>query len=80
LDYPRFDVLVVDSAPGNSASRDVAARWGVSYVVEPRPGASRARNRGARQTDAEIVAYLDTTRFVNRVGSPRWWKSSRTLS
>ncbi|MGH9783736.1 MAG: glycosyltransferase, partial [Terriglobia bacterium] len=59
LDYPRFDVLVVDNAPSDGRTREMAARWGVGYVVEPLPGVSRARNRGARETHAEIIAYID---------------------
>jgi len=57
--YGRFQVVVVDSAPRNSQARDVAARWGARYEIEPLPGASRARNRGARSAGSEIIAYLD---------------------
>ncbi len=59
LHYPRFNVLVVDNAPTTTDSRDVSKRWNVRYVLEPTPGLSRARNRGARSTGTEIVAYLD---------------------
>ena len=59
LDYPRFDVLVVDNAPSDERTREAAARWGARYVVEPRLGVNRARNCGARASEAEIVAYLD---------------------
>jgi len=54
-----FDVLVVDNAPSNDQARQVAMRWGVAYVLEPVPGLSRARNRGARASGTEIVAFLD---------------------
>lgn len=59
LTYPHFDVLVVDNAPSDSRARQLAARRGVRYVIEPVAGLSRARNRGARTCDAEIVAYID---------------------
>lgn len=59
LDYLRFDVLVVDNAPTNQLSHEVAKRHGVGYLVEPVPGLSCARNLGARTCSAEIVAYLD---------------------
>ena len=59
LDYPRFDVLVVDNAPGEARARDVARRWDAGYLVEPVPGLSRARNHGARASQTEVVAYLD---------------------
>ena len=58
-DYPRFDVLVVDNAPTNGKAREIAAGWNARYTVEPVPGLSRARNRGLRECQSEIVAYLD---------------------
>lgn len=59
LEYAQFNVLVVDNAPTTTDTRDVAKRWSVDYVLEPIPGLSRARNRGARSASVEIVAYLD---------------------
>ena len=59
LDYPRFDVLVVDNASRDARPREVAARRGFRYVVEPVVGLSRARNSGARHSNADIVAFLD---------------------
>jgi GT2 family glycosyltransferase len=59
LDYPNFDVLVVDNAPSDDQARQVAIGWGARYVLEPTVGLSRARNRGARTSGAEIVAFLD---------------------
>jgi len=56
LDYPHFDVLVVDNAPSDDQARQVAMRWGVAYVAEPVPGLSRARNLGAMTCIAEVVA------------------------
>ena len=59
VDYSNFDVLVVDNAPSDSRSRDVAARWNVRYLVEPRPGLSFARNAGCQASTADILAFLD---------------------
>jgi len=59
LDYPHFDVLVVDNAPSDDQGRQVAMRWGARYALEPTVGLSRARNRGARASSSEIVAFLD---------------------
>ena len=59
LDYPRFNTLVVDNAPSSDLARQVAARWGAAYLLEPKAGLSRARNAGARSCATEIVAYLD---------------------
>lgn len=59
LDYPNFEIIVVDNSPGDEAVRRAAARWGARLVVEPRRGVSFARNRGARESRGEIIAYLD---------------------
>ncbi len=58
-DYPHCSTLVIDNASRDDRAREVAARWGADYVVEPRPGLSQARNRGAAASECEIVAYLD---------------------
>ena len=59
LDYPSFDVLIVDSAPRHAHARDAAASWGAAYIFEPNPGLSRARNRGCRVARGEIIAMMD---------------------
>lgn len=66
--YPRFEVLVVDSGPVDNQTREVATKRNLRYMAEPMPGQNRARNRGARATDAEIVAYLDD----DAVPEPQW--------
>src|ERR1019366_6008990 len=68
LRYRRFDVLVVDNAPSDSQASRVAARWGARYVLEPIKGASRARTRGVRSCDAEIIAFCDD----DSVPEPEW--------
>jgi GT2 family glycosyltransferase len=73
LKYPSFEVVVVDNAPTSSATRDaIHARFGsdsrVRYVCEPRPGLSRARNRGVTEAAAEIVAFTDDDVRVDP-----WW-------
>ncbi|MCL2583314.1 MAG: glycosyltransferase [Streptosporangiales bacterium] len=64
LDYPSFEIVVVDNAPSSDATRDaVRSEFSgdprVRYVREPRPGLSRARNRGVAEASAEIVAFTD---------------------
>jgi glycosyltransferase involved in cell wall biosynthesis len=68
LDYPDFDVLVVDNAPATDAVADLVGRLradgtarGVPLrrIVEPRPGLSWARNAGLAAATGRIVAYLD---------------------
>lgn len=58
--YP-YEVIVVDN---NSRDRTyaVASAWkekGIQLISEPRPGATVARNTGARAACAEIVYFLD---------------------
>src|SRR5579859_3643332 len=48
LTYPHVEVLVVDNAPSDESTKEVAERMAVRYVVEPVRGLSRARNLGAR--------------------------------
>jgi glycosyltransferase involved in cell wall biosynthesis len=61
--YPSLRVLVVDNAPSDERSRLVAAEHAsaldLSYVVEPRPGLSRARNRSIDVSDGEIIVWID---------------------
>jgi len=71
LDYPRFDVLVVDNAPKDTRTKDVAARWRAGYVIEPALGVNRARNRGAMAAGSEILAYIDD----DAVAEPTWLSS-----
>jgi len=66
--YPHRDVLVVDNAPDDGRTREVASRWSAHYSVEPVVGLSRARNRAARLSEAEIIAYLDD----DAVPEPGW--------
>jgi glycosyltransferase involved in cell wall biosynthesis len=59
-DYASFDVIVIDnSRTGDKETAAVAARFGARYVWERQPGLSRARNRGALVSGADIIAYLD---------------------
>jgi GT2 family glycosyltransferase len=53
------DVLVVDDGP-SAETRAVAARHGVRYVAHDRSrGLNAARNTGARETTASLLAYVD---------------------
>jgi GT2 family glycosyltransferase len=53
------DVLVVDDGPSEE-TRATAARHGVRYVAHDRSrGLNAARNTGARETTAPLLAYVD---------------------
>ena len=61
-------VIVVDNSAGDDATRAVTRVRSASYLVEPRRGVSRARNRGAREASSDVVAYLDD----DAVPDPGW--------
>lgn len=72
LDYPHFDVLVVDNASRTSETRDLVqnefAGSTIALVSEPIAGLSRARNAGLRAATGQIVAYTDDDVIVD----PAW--------
>jgi glycosyltransferase involved in cell wall biosynthesis len=70
LDYPGFEVIVVDNRPDESAERAALhARLSrdsrIRVVTESRVGTSAARNRGARLAQADIVAFTDDDAVVH---------------
>ena len=73
LEYPRFEVVLVDNAPTSEATKDaVLGQFGADerlrYVREMRPGLSCARNRGVAESTAEIIAFTDDDVRVDP-----WW-------
>lgn len=63
LDYPSFDVVVVDSAPRSAAAADVVAArcwpFPVRYVRAARPGLALAHNTALPAVTGELVAFTD---------------------
>ncbi|WP_117210886.1 glycosyltransferase [Allorhizocola rhizosphaerae] len=64
LDYPSFEVIVVDNRPVWTAERaalhaELAEHSRVRIVCQPVPGASAARNRGIAEARGDIVAFTD---------------------
>jgi GT2 family glycosyltransferase len=71
LEYPDFEVVVVDNASSSDATAaviDGLDRPRVRYVMEPRAGLSRARNRGVATARGEIIAFTDDDVVVD----PLW--------
>jgi GT2 family glycosyltransferase len=63
LDYPNFDVLVVDNAPRTAETRNMVRDEfddpRITLITEPKPGLSQARNAGLRHAQGDIVAFTD---------------------
>ena len=64
LTYPELEVVVVDNAATDDRTRALVEALAARdprfrYVAEPRPGLSRARNRGLAEARGEIIAYTD---------------------
>lgn len=54
------EIVVVDNAPTDDSTLHVAKQFpDVKYVREPRPGLDIARNTGAKNASAAIIAYTD---------------------
>ena len=60
------EVLVVDNAPTDGRTREVATAAGVGYVVEPCPGLDIARNRALATDGGEVLAFVDDDVEVDR--------------
>lgn len=71
LDYPDFDVIVVDNDPADDATRDVfASAVGhdsrFTYRRLPMAGVSAARNSGIEAARGPLVAFIDDDVRVDR--------------
>lgn len=70
-DLEDYEVLVVDNGSTDGTRKRVEQRLShpkLRYVYEPILGLSVARNRGAQESDADILAYLDD----DAEASPQW--------
>ncbi|MGN8050886.1 glycosyltransferase family 2 protein [Curtobacterium sp. 22159] len=68
-DHDDLEVVVVDNAPTSSRTRDVVVAVQdprVRYVLEARPGVSRARNAGLALASGDVVAFVDDDVVVDR--------------
>lgn len=58
LDYPQFEILLVDGAASEATMR-LAARYRARYISEPNAGEAQARNRGVAEAHHDIVAFIE---------------------
>lgn len=66
---PDFRVIVVDNGSPAAGTADVTRKLalpGWEYVVEPKPGLSRARNRGLSAVQTRLVGWLDDDEVADR--------------
>ncbi|MCR2816011.1 glycosyltransferase [Microbacterium jiangjiandongii] len=70
IEYPAYEVVVVDNAPATSETRDLLAAEfpDFRYVREDAAGLSHARNAGLRAAAGQIVAFTDDDVAVD----PQW--------
>jgi GT2 family glycosyltransferase len=71
LDYPLFEVVVVDNAPTSDATRQLVQSLSgegapIRYVCEERAGLARAHDRGLKEVDTPLVALTDDDVVVDR--------------
>lgn len=59
LDYPHYEILVVDNAPDDEQTANLVAGLPVRYAREEQPGLDWARNRGLREARHPIIAFTD---------------------
>src|SRR5205085_5035047 len=68
LDYPDYEVVVVDDGSTDD-TRAILARFpGVRAVHQPNRGLSTARNVGLQAATGEVIAYTDSDCFAD----PDW--------
>jgi GT2 family glycosyltransferase len=71
LDYPAYEVIVVDSSPVTNGTVELAFALGdqrVRYFVEPVVGTSRARNKAVSEARGDVVAFTDD----DAIADPQW--------
>jgi GT2 family glycosyltransferase len=71
IDYPDFEILVVDNGPASGLTRPVVDEFtsrGVRTVDAPVPGLSVARNIGIENARHDIIAFTDDDVVVDH----RW--------
>lgn len=68
LEYPSYDIVVVDNEPVSTRTAELVARfpeW-VRYVREDRSGLAFSHNRGLEEVRGTIAAFIDDDVLVDR--------------
>jgi GT2 family glycosyltransferase len=65
LDYPDYEVIVVDDGSTDDTQPILARFPGVRAIHQPNAGLSVARNVGLREARGEVVAYTDSDCFAD---------------
>jgi glycosyltransferase involved in cell wall biosynthesis len=59
IDYPEYEIIVVDNASSNDETYRLVGNLPVHYVFEEKPGLNWARNRGISEARYGIIAFTD---------------------
>jgi glycosyltransferase involved in cell wall biosynthesis len=66
LSYSKYEIIIVDNAPSNGDTQQLASNFPVRYIREDRPGLNWARNRGILEANHNIIAFTDDDALVDR--------------
>ncbi len=59
IDYPDFEVIVVDDGSRDDTEKAISREKGVTYIRQPHQGPAAARNRGFRKAKGELILFTD---------------------
>lgn len=65
LDYPHFEVIVVDGG-SRDRTREIVAEYSVKLLIDERRGAYAARNTGIEMAKGEMVFFTDSDCIADR--------------
>ena len=68
IEYPDYEVLIVDNCPENDSTSNVVKEFNYRYTVENNAGLNFARNRGVKEAKNDIVAFIDDDAIATK-----WW-------
>ncbi|HIQ49985.1 MAG TPA: glycosyltransferase [Nanoarchaeota archaeon] len=63
--YKNIEIIVVDNNSTDKTS-EIAKKYADKVVVEKRKGASKARNKGAKEAKGEILIFVDADTYLEK--------------